>query len=149
MNGTRQRKTDDSAELSLATARRKQTGGDQFLLPAGMMIEGSEVLANAAAHVIVIGQLVIELTPTEYALLRLLLLQAGTPVSSEALIQAAFPDDSADSDTGTRRLARHITNIRPKLWQTPLLIHAVNNFGYVLQFSTGPARFPQRKRKDM
>jgi len=114
-----------------------------------MMIEGSEVLANAAAHVIVIGQFVIELTPTEYALLRLLLLQAGTPVSSEALIQAAFPDDSADSDTGTRRLARHITNIRPKLWQTPLLIHAVNNFGYVLQFSTGPARFPQRKRKDM
>ncbi len=79
-------------------------------------------------------------------------LHAGSipePVSSEALIQAAFPDDSADSDTGTRRLARHITNIRPKLWQTPLLIHAVNNFGYVLQFSTGPARFPQRKRKDM
>lgn len=148
MNGTRQRKTDDNAELSLATARRKQTGGDQFLLPAGMMIEGSEVLANAAAHVVVIGQIVIELTPTEYALLKLLLQQAGTPVSSEALIQVAFPDDSDESGAGTRRLARHITNIRPKLWQTPLLIHAVNNFGYVLQFSSEPAHFPQRKRKD-
>jgi DNA-binding response OmpR family regulator len=149
MNGTRKRKTGDDAELLLAVAHRKQTGGDQFLLPAGMMIEGSEVLANAAANVIVIGQLVIELTPTEYALIRLLLRQAGTPVSSEALIQAAFPNDSTDSDTGTRRLARHITNIRPKLWQTPLLIHAVNNFGYVLRFSTTPAQFPQRKRKDM
>jgi len=113
-----------------------------------MMIEGSEVLANAAAQVIVIGQIVIELTPTEYALLRLMLRQAGTPVSSEALIQVAFPDDSDESGAGTRRLARHITNIRPKLWQTPLLIHAVNNFGYVLQFSSEPAQFPQRKRKD-
>jgi DNA-binding response OmpR family regulator len=149
MNGTRQHKTDDSAELSLANAHRKHTGDDQFLLPAGMMIEGSEVLANAAAHVVVIGQLVIELTPTEYALLRLLLLHVGTPVSSKTLIQAAFPGDSDESGAGTRRLARHITNIRPKLWQTPLLIHAVNNFGYVLQFSTGPAQFPQRKRKDI
>jgi len=148
MHGTRQRKTDDSAELSLATARRKQTGGEQFLLPAGMMIEGREVLANAAAHVIVIGQLVIGFTPTEYALLRLLLQQVGTPVSSETLIQAAFPDDADENGAGTRRLARHITNIRPKLWQTPLLIHAVNNFGYVLQFSSEPAQFPQRKRKD-
>ena len=148
MNGTRKRKTGEDAELSLATAHRKQAGGDQFLLPAGMIIEGSEVLANAAAHVMVIGQLVIELTPTEYALLRLLMLHVGTPVPSEALIQAAFPGDSDESGAGTRRLARHITNIRPKLWQTPLLIHAVNNFGYVLQFSSEPAQFPQRKRKD-
>ncbi len=148
MNGTRKSNTSEDAELSPTAARRKHTGGDQFLLPAGMMIEDIEVLANAAAHVIVIGQLVIELTPTEYALLRLLLRQAGTPVSSEALIQAAFPDDFAESELG-RRLARHITNIRPKLWQTPLLIHAVNNFGYVLRFSTTPAQFPQRKRKDI
>src|SRR5713101_5276085 len=115
--------------------------------PERQKLSGNSRRTYAAAHIMVIGQFVIELIPTEYTLLRLLLQQAGTPVSSMVLIQAAFPDDSADSDTGTRRLARHITNIRPKLWQTPLLIHSVNNFGYVLQFSTGPARFPLQKAR--
>jgi hypothetical protein len=68
-------------------------------------------------------------------------------VASETLIQAAFPADTNKREIGSKLLARHITNIHPKLWQTPLNIHAVNNFGYVLRLSETPVRLAQKKRK--
>jgi DNA-binding response OmpR family regulator len=117
-------------------------GEDKHLLPLEMTIGGSTLFANDVTRVLVVNQQVIALTPTEYALLKLLLQQPGTPVSFEALIQAAFPADSPERAIGSKLLARHITNIRPKLWETPLNIHAVINFGYVLRLSDTPAHVP-------
>jgi DNA-binding response OmpR family regulator len=148
MQRTGKRKTEGKGHLLLPTAQQTQLGEDQSLLSTGMMIAGHAVLSNDAARVLVVNQIVIALTPTEYALLTLLLQQPGTPVASEALIQAAFPADSHEREIGSKLLARHITNIRPKLWQTPLNIHAVNTFGYVLRLSDPSAHLPQKNRTD-
>ncbi len=148
MYRTRKRKTKRDGKLLRKTAHQRRMRDDQHLLPIGMMIEGNAVLFNDAAHVIVVNQNFIPLTPIEYALLKLLLQQPGVAVSSEALIQVAFPVDASGSGADSRLLARHITNIRPKLWQMPLIIYAVNNFGYMLQLSEEQAHLPGKKRKD-
>ena len=147
MYRTRKRKTKRNGKLHRKTAHPRRRGEDQNLLPIGM-IQDNEVLFNDAAHVIVVNQHFIPLTPIEYALLKRLLQQPGVAVSTEALIQAAFPDELRGDEADSRVLARHMTNIRPKLWQTPLLIYAVNTFGYMLQLSEKQAHFPGKKRKD-
>ncbi len=148
MQRTKNRKTAGKSKPLPKAVHPRRRGDDQHLLPLGMMVEGNAVLSNDASRVIVVNQLMITLTPTEYAVLTLLLKQPGTPVATETLIQAAFPADSSEREIGSRLLARHITNIRPKLWETPLNIHAVNNFGYVLRLSETRAHLAQQKRKD-
>ena len=148
MQRTKNRKTAGKSKPLPKAVHPRRLGDGRHLLPLGMMVEGNAVLSNDAARVIVVNQLMITLTPTEYAVLTLLLKQPGTPVATETLIQAAFPADSSEREIGSRLLARHITNIRPKLWETPLNIHAVNNFGYVLRLSETPAHLAQQKRKD-
>ncbi len=148
MQRTKNRKTAGKSKPLLKALQPRRLGDDQHLLPLGMTIEGSAVLSNDAAHVVVVKQMMISLTPIEYALLTLLLQHLGTPVASETLIQAAFPADSPERAVGSKLLARHITNIRPKLWATPLSIHAVNNFGYVLRLSKTPVHLAQKKGKE-
>ncbi len=148
MQRTKKSKTERKSKPLLKAVHPRPLGDGQHLLPLGMTVEGNAVLSNDAARVIIINQLMITFTPTEYAVLTLLLKQPGTPVATETLIQAAFPADSSEREIGSRLLARHITNIRPKLWETPLNIHAVNNFGYVLRLSETPAHLAQQKRKD-
>lgn len=148
MYRTRKRKTKRNGKQHRKTAHSKRRGEDQNLLPIGMMIQDNEVLFNDAAQVIVVNQHFIALTPIEYALLKRLLQQPGIAVSTEALTQAAFPDELRGDEADSRVLARHMTNIRPKLWQTPLLIYAVNTFGYMLQLSEQQADFPGKKHKD-
>ena len=148
MHRTRKRKTKRNGKQHRKTAHPRKRGENQYLLPIGMMIEDNEVLFNDASHVIVVNQHFIPLTPIEYALLKRLLQQPGIAVSTETLIQAAFPDELRGDEADSRVLARHMTNIRPKLWQTPLLIYAVNTFGYMVQLSEQQADFPGNKRKD-
>ena len=147
MQRTKNRKTTGKSKPLPRALHPRPLGNDRHLLPLGMMVEGNAVLSNDAARVLVVNQMMISLTPTEYALLTLLLQHPGTPVASETLIQAAFPADSPERAIGSKLLARHITNIRPKLWETPLNIHAVNNFGYVLRLSETSAHLAQQKRK--
>ena len=147
MQRTKKSKTERKSKSLLKAVHPRPLGDGQHLLPLGMTVEGNAVLSNDAARVLVVNQLMISLTPTEYALLKLLLQHPGTPVSFEALIQAAFPAYSNEREIGSKLLARHITNIRPKLWETPLNIHAVNNFGYVLRLSDASVHVPQKKCK--
>src|SRR5262249_31801591 len=105
------------------------------------------VLASDATHIFVVNQIVIALSPIEYAILKRLLQEPGIPIPNRALIEVAFPTDLTEEEAGAR-VSRHITNIRPKLWQTPLTINAVNTFGYVLHLSEAPAHFSHKKRKD-
>jgi DNA-binding response OmpR family regulator len=148
MQRTKNRKTAGKSKPLPKALQPRPLGDDRHLLPLGMMVEGNAVLSNDAARVLVVKQMMISLTPTEYALLTLLLQHPGTPVASEMLIQAAFPADSPERAIGSKLLARHITNIRPKLWETPLSIHAVNNFGYVLRLSEESAHVSRKKRKE-
>jgi DNA-binding response OmpR family regulator len=147
MQRTKKRKAEGKSKPLLKALQPRRLGDDQHLLPLGMTVEGNAVLSNDAAHVVVVKQMMISLTPIEYALLTLLLHHPGTPVASETLIQAAFPADSPERAIGSKLLARHITNIRPKLWATPLTIHAVNNFGYVLRLCEAPVHLAQKKGK--
>lgn len=147
MHRTRKRKAKGKSKLHLTPAKYAERGDDRFLVPTATIVEGSAVLASDATHVFVVNQIVIALTPIEYALLKRLLQEPGTPVSIQALIQVAFPTDLAENEAGAR-VSRHITNIRPKLWQTPLTINAVTTFGYVLHLSDSPAHFSQKKRKN-
>ncbi len=147
MHRTRKRKIKGKSKLHLTPAKYAERGDDRFLLPTATIVEGSAVLASDATHVFVVNQIVIALSPIEYALLKRLLQEPGTPVSTRALIQVAFPTDLTEDEAGAR-VSRHITNIRPKLWQTPLTINAVNTFGDVLYLSDSPTHFSQKKRKD-
>ena len=147
MHRTKNRKTARKSKPLPKAVHPRPLEDDRHLLPLGMMVEGNAVLSNDAARVLVVNQMMISLTPTEYALLSLLLQHPGTPVASEMLIQAAFPADSPERAIGSKLLARHITNIRPKLWETPLTIHAVNNYGYVLRLSETPVHLAQKKGK--
>ena len=147
MHRTKNRKTAGKSKPLPKALQPRPLGDDRHLLPLGMMVEGNAVPSHDAARVLVVKQMLISLTPTEYALLTLLLQHPGTPVASEMLIQAAFLADSPERAIGSKLLARHITNIRPKLWETPLTIHAVNNFGYVLRLSETPVHLAQKKGK--
>jgi len=148
MPKTKEHKKAGKSKLLLKAVNPRRMGDGKHLHPLELTIEGSTVFANDVTRVLVVNQLVITLTPIEYALLTFLLEQPGIPVSFEALSQAAFSANVHEKKPDPRLLARHITNIRPKLWETPLNIHAVNNFGYVLRLSESPAQLAQKKRKD-
>ena len=87
---------------------------------------------NDETRTLVVDNLVVQFTPTEYRLL-LPLLQ-GQPVSDSELAQAAF---SRELDTLVRNsLDKHIDNIRGKLERLGLSVYRLRRYGYVLCISS-------------
>lgn len=73
---------------------------------------------------------VIDVTPTEYAILELLARRASTVVSREAIANHAWPD--ATDPIGSNTIDVHIARLRAKLVGTGVQITAVRRAGYRL-----------------
>jgi len=84
------------------------------------------------------GDLRVELTPKEFALLELLMRHAGEPLT-RALIAERVWDMTFDS--GTNVVDVHIRRLRAKVDEPfePKLIHTVRGVGYVLEHRAGVA----------
>ena len=87
---------------------------------------------NDESRTLLVDKQVVQLTPTEYRLL-LLLLQ-GQPLSDADLAQAAF---SRGMDSLVREsLDKHIDKIRGKLEPLGLSVYRLRRYGYILSISS-------------
>lgn len=73
----------------------------------------------------------ISLSPTQEAVLRLLVDRFGEPVSRAAITEAAWPDDAPDAHT----IDIHIHRLRPRLLEIGLVIHTLRGRGFLLERS--------------
>lgn len=85
-------------------------------------------------HLLLVDHMPIQFTPTEYAIVRELVLRFTQPVAFRVLTRAAF--DRQDTLDARRLLERHIDRIRLKLRDdsipVQLAVRYVNECGYVL-----------------
>jgi two-component system, OmpR family, response regulator len=83
------------------------------------------------AHEVRRGGALVELTPTEYRLLRFLMVNAGRVVSKDQILDQVWEGDPARDDNVVEPC---LSYLRRKVDQTqPRLIHTVRGFGYVLR----------------
>jgi DNA-binding response OmpR family regulator len=111
---------------------RKQLLSQQTRIP---LVEGPEIPGHIAQHsdtyhLLIVDDVVLNCTPTEYILLMHLLRQRPHYVSFEALEQAAFTDSRTPNPH--RALTRHISHLRPKVWPLGLDILCLIDYGYML-----------------
>lgn len=109
------------------------TGG----LPTELHLAGHQIQHNKELHRIVIDQIIVACTPTEYRVLALLLEHAEHCVPYArlcALLPATEEEQLLETcDRQNRiRLAHFMSNLRAKLWPLGLDIAAVINTGYLL-----------------
>jgi DNA-binding response OmpR family regulator len=102
------------------------------LPPAATELESGGLLLDLESHAVRRGALTVRLTPTEFRILHLLMLNAGRVVPSYRLVEKAWGYDGGDS----RMLKTHISNLRKKLRlrpDEPGYIQSVPTVGYQLQ----------------
>ncbi|OGR82437.1 MAG: hypothetical protein A3J74_08045 [Elusimicrobia bacterium RIFCSPHIGHO2_02_FULL_57_9] len=88
------------------------------------------MVMDLATHSLSIRGKEVRLTPTEFALLQLLMREDGAPLSRESLIET-LPE--ASQDQSTRSLDMHIARLRKKLGRSGKLIKTVQELGYCLK----------------
>lgn len=95
------------------------------------IIEVSGLRFDLGAHRCWLEDKAVELTPTEYAILRILCMRKGIAVSSEELFREIWNEDYFNKDTNP--IAVHIRHLREKLGDTvdkPRIIKTVWGVGY-------------------
>jgi DNA-binding response OmpR family regulator len=112
---------------------RKQLLSHQTKIPLveGPEIPGHIVQHSDTYHLLILDEVVLSCTPTEYILLMRLLQQSPQYVSFEALEQAAFAHSRTPDPH--RSLTRHISHLRTKVWPFGLDILCLIDYGYTLQ----------------
>ncbi len=104
--------------------------------PRGEVLRAADVVLDVAAHRVRRGEREIELTPTEFRLLRVLLDPPGHVASRERLIDVVW--DGAE--VGANALEQHVAGLRRRLEEAgePRLIRTVRGIGYVLRPDAPP-----------
>lgn len=105
------------AMLHRADARR--SAPSQHVFAAG------QLAVDTARHVVTVAGSPVELTPSEYRILAMLVERKGTVVSREELLRAVGETDAVE-----RVIDVHVTNIRHKLGTAARLLHTSRSFGY-------------------
>ena len=98
----------------------------------GSILRCADLQVDDAAHVVRRGDRPIELSPTEYRLLRYLLLNSGRVVSKAQILDQVWQYDFG-GDAGV--VEKFVSNLRRKIDghdQKPLL-HTIRGFGYALK----------------
>ena len=99
--------------------------------PAGNVLTLADLSLDEDAHVVTRDGVSVHLSPTEYRLLRYLLINRGR-VLSKAQIMASVWDYDFDGDGGV--VETYIGYLRRKLDNSePKLIHTVRGFGYTMR----------------
>ena len=102
--------------------------------PSGDVLVHGELVLNRKAHSCTLGDRPLELTPTEFSILRILLENRGTAVSSEELFHRIWQDEYYSKSSNT--ITVHIRHLREKLGDgtdKPKYIKTVWGVGYILE----------------
>ena len=113
------------AELVLrvkAIVRRLSAGA-----PPDDILELDGISINRSAHSVAVDGELIELTPTEYKLLLLLVERRGRVQARANLLQAVW---DAAPDIQTRTVDMHVQRLRTKMGRAGDIIETVRGFGY-------------------
>ena len=91
---------------------------------------GHRIQYSDALHLLIIDEMVIPCTPTEYSLLQALLQHAGEGVPINHLL--GRPAEQVVEWHTRRNLTQHISRLRARLWPFGLDILCLNGYGYLL-----------------
>jgi two-component system, OmpR family, response regulator len=98
----------------------------------GSRLRIADLELDEDAHEVKRDGVIVALTPTEYRLLRFLMLNAGRVVSKGQILDHVWGNDAADRDGNV--VEPCVSYLRRKVDQgQPRLIHTVRRYGYVLR----------------
>ena len=102
----------------------------------GEVLRVADLVMDVAAHTVRRGERAVDLTPTEFRLLAVLLDPAGHVVSRERLADEVW-DGAA---VGANALEQHVAGLRRRLEEAgePRLVHTVRGVGYVVRPPAAP-----------
>ena len=116
----------DTKELSLRIGlilkRISQEGGE-----VTRRLEVADIVLDDELHTVTVGEDALDLTATEFKLLKLLMERKGRVQSRENLLVNVW---NYDTDTETRTIDTHIRRLREKLGERAGLIETVRGVGY-------------------
>lgn len=104
--------------------RAGRTGETEKILCLG------NVVLDSSKYVVYVNEELCELTYKEYELLRLLMMNAGTVVTRDIILDRIWGTDFMGE---SRTLDMHIKTLRQKLKQESGLIRTVRNVGYIMK----------------
>lgn len=116
----------DAKELILRIAtilKRVGTGAHR----EGAQLRVRDVTLDEDMHAVLLGGVPVELTATEFKLLKLLMERKGRVLSRENLLVKVW---QYDTGTETRTIDTHIRRLREKLGERSALIETVRGVGY-------------------
>ena len=93
-------------------------------------LHGHRIQYSDTLHLLIIDEIVIPCTPTEYGLLQTLLQRAGESVPINHLL--GRPTKQAVELHTRRNLTQHISRLRARLWPFDLDILCLTGYGYLL-----------------
>ncbi|HNW84767.1 MAG TPA: response regulator transcription factor [Candidatus Cryosericum sp.] len=96
--------------------------------PSTHVFTAGELSVDTARHVVTLGDRPLDLTPSEYRILAMLVEHKGTVISREELLRAVGETDAVE-----RVIDVHVTNIRHKLGEAARLLHTSRSFGYYVE----------------
>lgn len=88
------------------------------------------LLLDVEKHSVSVNEEPVELTYKEYELLRMLVQNAGTVTSREAIMERVW---GTDFEGESRTLDMHIKTLRQKLGESGSLIKTIRNVGYIIE----------------
>ena len=114
-----------------AVLRRSQQG--RSVVPSRLVVADLEL--DEESHEVHRNGKVVTLSPTEFTLLRYLMVNAGRVLSKPQILDHVW---SYDFDGNTNIVESYISYLRRKVdFVEPLLIHTLRGVGYVLRLPTG------------
>ena len=121
------------ARVKAQLRRYKKYGGGQAKNDSAVIIHGGLVI-NPAAREVTLDERPLSLTPTEFAILRILCENKGTAISSERIFHEIWGDEYYSKNNNT--ITVHIRHLREKMGDTmdqPRYIKTVWGVGYKIE----------------
>ncbi len=112
-----------------AVMRRTQSDSEKTAPP---LLEAGPIILDSSRHSVLLDQAPVSLTPTEFQILRCLMINYGRVVTHETLLNYAW---GSNFEGETEMLKVHIRHLREKLEampSSPTLIKTVRGVGYRL-----------------
>ena len=120
---------DDYIKAQLRRYKRYNTGGEQ-----GEVFEVSGLVLNSKTHECLLNEKPLSLTPTEFAILRILCQRRGEVVSAEELFHLIWEEEYYTKNNNT--ITVHVRHLREKMgdsFEHPKYIKTVWGCGYKIE----------------
>ncbi len=125
---------------------RRAHGEPRPVAGGGRILRAGSLRVDVAAHIVTLDGEELNLTPTEFRLLRTLMERRGRTQTRRQLLSEAWQIDSSVADRlSTRTVDMHVRRLRGKMGTAGEWIETVRGFGYRFQASAGAQ--PRRSRQ--